>query len=355
MNGIMINYLRSIHGRMHDFAISKLKRKKIKYCLLKYLNLNKAYLVFTPDHGNIGDHAIALASRQFLQRNNIKLVELTIPRLLEIKQLGMLNMMNGRPIYINGGGNLGTLYPAYENMFREIIEANPDSNILILPNTAYYGDSECDIKDFCRSKVYYNARDNICVCLRENYSYSFLKGQYSNIVLAPDMVLSLEIPQTGGRRQGCLLCLRDDSEKILGDEDEKKVMEQLQTIFGENIKKTDMHVGHSISRHNRKKAVYAKIQEFRKAELVVTDRLHAMIFCTLTGTKCLVLNSKSHKMEGCYQWIQNLQYISFNVHPDEIGGKYRELPNHYEVYNTHMLRDAFIDLKKMVIRYGKEK
>ena len=50
---------------------------------------------------------------------------------------------------------------------------------------------------------------------------------------------------------------------------------------------------------DRKIQIELKLKEFCSAELVVTDSLHAMIFCAITGTPCIVLNSKSPKLKGC--------------------------------------------------------
>ena len=44
---------------------------------------------------------------------------------------------------------------------------------------------------------------------------------------------------------------------------------------------------------------------------MITDRLHSMIFCAITGTPCVVINSKSPKVRGCYEWIKELDYIQF--------------------------------------------
>jgi pyruvyl transferase EpsI len=59
----------------------------------------------------------------------------------------------------------------------------------------------------------------------------------------------------------------------------------------------------------RKQAVEEKLREFASAQLVITDRLHGMVFCAITGTPCVVVNSRSPKVLGCYEWIRELPYI----------------------------------------------
>ena len=53
------------------------------------------------------------------------------------------------------------------------------------------------------------------------------------------------------------------------------------------------------------------MQEFCSAKVVITDRLHGMIFAAITETPCIVFNNYNHKVEGTYQWIQYLPYIRF--------------------------------------------
>lgn len=43
--------------------------------------------------------------------------------------------------------------------------------------------------------------------------------------------------------------------------------------------------------------------------MMVTDRLHGMIFAAITNTPCIVITSKSPKVKGVYQWIKHLPYI----------------------------------------------
>jgi pyruvyl transferase EpsI len=45
-------------------------------------------------------------------------------------------------------------------------------------------------------------------------------------------------------------------------------------------------------------------------EVVVTDRLHGMIFAAITGTPCVVLQNSNHKIESTHQtWLSSLSHI----------------------------------------------
>ena len=62
-----------------------------------------------------------------------------------------------------------------------------------------------------------------------------------------------------------------------------------------------------------------------------------MIFCAITGTPCIVINSKSPKVRGCYEWIKDLEYIRFADSVSDIAAIYSEIPRKKHVYqNAHM-------------------
>ena len=84
-------------------------------------------------------------------------------------------------------------------------------------------------------------------------------------------------------------------------------------------------------------------------ELVITDRLHGMIFCAITGTPCVVINSKSPKVRGCYEWIKHLDYIRFADKAEDIAAEYYAIPKgpHYydDSHLTHYYDSLAEDIK----------
>ena len=55
----------------------------------------------------------------------------------------------------------------------------------------------------------------------------------------------------------------------------------------------------------------AKFNEFQTSKLVITDRLHGMIFAAITQTPCIVFGSLTHKTTESHAWLKNLGYIQF--------------------------------------------
>lgn len=294
----------------------------------------------------MGDHAIALAETQLLKKMGIDYVEITGKRLEEIQSKKCLNLMNGSPIFINGGGNLGTLWYDVEQLMRDVVIANPKSPIYIMPNTIYYEDSEWGSKEFERSKEIYNAHKNLHIFARERISYAKMKDTYSHVKLVPDMVLSLNWSAGQTEREGCLLCIRNDCERLCTEQEERELYDKLHTIFGGNICRIDTHAKHAVPIEEREQALKEKYMEFRKASLVVTDRLHGMIFCAITGTPCIVINSRSPKVKGCYEWIKDLEYVQYCDSMSDVLSALKRVPmKDFEYDNRYILRyyDSLID------------
>lgn len=311
---------------------------------------NSVFLVLTPEHGNLGDHAIAKAIKEMLLRLDMHIVEIPTSKLLRLRELGWLKIMNRKRILINGGGNLGTLWFNIEQLQRDIIISNPQSTIFIMPNTICYEDSDWGRNEFIKSKDIYNSHPKLYLFAREKTSYRIMRSAYQNVTLMPDMVLSLNECINDRERKGCLLCLRSDRERIRSDEQERIIRHQAATLFGSAVCDTDMVAGHRILINQRESELQGKFAEFSGAELVITDRLHGMIFCAITGTPCIVIDSKSPKVRGCYEWIKDLDYIQFVDNVSEIAAAYYRIPKGKHIYDNTYLMPYFNELVESIKR-----
>lgn len=346
--------LRWLHGQAHEAGIrAGLKRKyRAQFREMRRKNPKTVFLVLTPEHGNIGDHAIAYAETELFRRLGIDYYEVTGRQLDAWKYQGILDLMNGFPIFMNGGGNLGTLWMSVEELERDIIRKNPKSPVYILPNSIFYEDSHWGREEFEKSKIIYGRHRNLHLYAREETSFEVMRKAYRNVKLMPDMVLSLGECGVARERRGCLLCLRNDREKTRTQAQEQTIRRQAAALFGDAVSDTDMIHESSIPVAQREAVLKAKFAEFSGAELVITDRLHAMIFCAVTGTPCIVVDSKSPKVRGCYGWIRHLDYIRFADDVSKIEDEYHQIPQtahhyqnaHLEPYYDELARDILSKL-----------
>lgn len=343
--------LRRLHGMMVEY---KPNREYLQSFLTPFrekrkANPNTVFLLLTPQHGNMGDHAIAQAETDLLEANGIDYVEITGEQLNELRCKNLLRYLNGYPILMQGGGYLGTLWFESELCLREVIRKLSKSQIIFLPNTIFYEPNDWGNEEFQNSIRCYNRHRKLKLFAREKTSFEVMHKVYRDVKLVPDIVLSMNLPQADIPRSGCLLCLRNDCEKTRDDAYDRCLREQAASIFGDRVVDTDMVVKGTILPSQRKVALQTKFDEFRGAELVITDRLHGMIFCAITGTPCIVINSKSPKVRGCYEWIKQLDYIRFADDVASIAQEYQRIPQGPHDYDNEHLQHYFDDLLKDIL------
>jgi len=292
--------------------------------LYKAFHSQPVFLVFTPEHANLGDHAIAYAEAKMFNRLGIHFFEITGHQLYTLRHYNYLKMLNRATVFVNGGGNLGTLWPDIESMNRSLVEQLPDATICFFPNSIYYEDSPNGRAELQESVKIYNKHPKLFLYAREELSFSLMKSLYRHVKLSPDMVLSLEPSLNSSERSGCLICMRDDVERTVSKADYKTICLKATSYFN-NVRFTNTVLDHNVSVKDREAELCKKLQEFSRAELVITDRLHGMIFCAITGTKCIVLSGKSPKIRGCYEYLQGLSFIGLVNSAEEVFPKYEKL------------------------------
>lgn len=359
MNKDILYPLRRLHGLLYEWEQRQKRRREAYNTIfrpikqkLKY-NPNAVFLVMTPEHGNLGDHAIAYAETELLHEQGISYIEVTEWQINILKRYGWLDIMNGYPIFCQGGGYLGTLWFTAEENLRRIIRCNPKSPIIIFPQTIFYEDNDWGREELQKSIQIYNQHNGLTIYAREKTSYDFMKPIYRDVRLMPDMVMSLKRDDRQFVRSGCLLCLRSDCEKTRTDAQEQLIREQARAIFADNVKDTDMIDGDRIPVEQRESALDKKFAEFASAELVITDRLHGMVFCAITGTPCIVVDSKSPKVRGCYEWIRHLDYIRFADDMADIAQEYEQIPQTEHYYNNSHILHYYEELAKVVKEYAR--
>jgi pyruvyl transferase EpsI len=74
----------------------------------------------------------------------------------------------------------------------------------------------------------------------------------------------------------------------------------------------------SVNMENRARHVRDKLQEFASGRLVITDRLHGMLFAVITSTPCIAIDNCSHKVSGTYGWLKSIPFVQLVTDISEI-------------------------------------
>ena len=114
----------------------------------------------------------------------------------------------------------------------------------------------------------------------------------------PDMVHMLHTEYTF-ERHGALLCLRDDEEARITAQQRDDLSARVKAVIPEVTYTTNMNTV-DITRDIRGLVVRHELMRFAKHQVVITDRLHGMIFSVVTNTPCVVLSSYNQKIPEYY-------------------------------------------------------
>lgn len=315
--------------------------------------MRKVVLFGVPEYGNMGDIAITYAETQFIKDNFsqyelLEILEDDIEKnISEIK-----NIISDEDIlFLQGGGNLGDEYVSFEETRRLIVNTFPNNKIVIMPQTIHFSDTEVGKVELEKSKEAYNNHKYLTVIAREEVSYEIMKKEFykANVILAPDIVMYLDKTDDNIKRDGVTLFLRDDAEKVLTEGDSKQINDVISKYYN-NILHTDTHIGDEIkiTKEIREKMLEPKLQEAREAELVITDRLHGMIFAAITSTPCIAFGNYNHKITSSFKWLEHLNYIKYI----EDVGKLEETVEELRKLKEHKYNNEFAQkLHKQILKY----
>lgn len=323
--------------------------------ILKKENQGGRFILFnSPEHDNIGDHLISVAEVEFLKKyfSNQEVIEVTDKEFHWHHRAIRKYIKKEDVLLVTGGGFLGSLWLYHgEYHIRRIIKDYPDNKIVIMPQTAFFEETCRGQWEKKQTRKIYNQHKDLTICLREKQSLETMQQimeSHVSLVLAPDMVLSLPHHSYSQTRDGVLLCMRNDKECVLSEEEKddiKQILQDLKLAYSTTL----MHSGNCVGVEGRDDEIHKKMSEIAKAQLVITDTLHCMIVCAITGTPCIAFNNISGKVKNVYEWINTLPYIMCLDKPEQMKEKICSLleqgPQKYE---KELLEEYYANLAKEI-------
>lgn len=324
-----------IYDKYENYKLNK-KYNKIK-------EVNRIFIFGSPVGGNLGDQAIIVAEKRFLMDNypNYEIIDIDLSEYYRHIKFIKKYINNDEVIFLHGGGNLGNQYIHEENIRRDVVRNFPNNKIVLFPQTMYFINDENGKEELENSKKIYGSHPNLTLVSREKISFKLMKENFKNntIILTPDIVLYLNKSKNKVDRKGALFCMRGDLESKFTDLQKKEILELLKSNYDE-VKVTDTVVNENITKDKREVKLNEKFNEFANSELVITDRIHGMIFAAITSTPCIALSNYNQKVIGTYEWIKNLDYIKFANNINEVNMYINELKviKKYKYDNSHLLK-----------------
>ncbi|WP_016952105.1 polysaccharide pyruvyl transferase family protein [Anabaena sp. PCC 7108] len=325
-----------------------------------------------PDHLNLGDHLIWLGTVIYLTDVLKTKINYT-SSIADFSPTVMEKKIGKSPIFLHGGGNLGDLWPIHQQFREQIITKYQDRPIIILPQSILFN----NLDNLQKTANIFNSHPNLTIFVRDDRSYQIAKESFDKcrVIKSPDMAFQLlNSPGVSTNRQPkqsiLFLCRKDkelnlkfsvDNVKIpnlvvqdwvsykwvLGVQSSgiKRFVTQMvrevwqrglmtpvewiyrqkwQYFYGNADKFNQMY---NPAMHKLLWSfMYSGIYQFQQHQIVITNRLHGHILCTLLSIPHVFLPNAYYKNESFYEaWTKDIPFCRFVKDPTQIEFAVKEL------------------------------
>jgi len=306
--------------------VSNKTKNKIKYLISinhhiydKYNKKKKIVVCLSADYGNLGDVAISITQLEFLKKTFPEYEVFEFPISETYKNMKSLKSIIKKNdiITIVGGGNTSSRYQDIEDCRQFVIKKFKNNIVISFPQSIdleYMND-----KFLKQMRKVYSKHKNFYYFVREKYSYEFIKENLPciNCYLQPDIVLFNKINTKKNMQTNIILSLRRDKEKKLNIESQKSIISIIENLGNIKVLDTQFEGEFNYDLYERRKILNNLLSSYRDASLIITDRLHGMIFSYICNTPCIVFACDNQKIEGVYQFLKSSKkiryYKDFNI------------------------------------------
>lgn len=260
-----------------------------------------------PKYSNVGDSAIWLGELAYLRRYQRR------SRLLWTADADLMNwpvlpvLPPDAVILLHGGGNFGDLWPYHQQHREYILRQYPQHRIIQLPQTLYFQDAAN--QDRCRQVL--RDHPDFHLLVRDEASLALAADlRHGDVALCPDMALCLDNLPRRRPVHDMVTLLRNDKERrpepasplpdgvILTDwptVDTPFYAHRLDDWLArhrQTLRCVQPYVHYLLARRR----LHVGCQLLTAGRVVITDRLHGHILCTLLGIPHVVLDTAYGKI-----------------------------------------------------------
>lgn len=281
----------------------------------------KIVVMLGADYGNLGDVAITESQKEYLKAVFPDHVIIEVPISRTYRDMKSLKRrLNAKDIVtLVGGGNTGSLYPEIEAQRRFIVGCFPENQIVAFPQSVHFSQDSKSQKILSLSAKSYSRHANLIMLARDQYSYDFFTQKLGvKSGLFPDIVLSTQSLKQVKRSKTAVISIRSDKESSLPVGARIKITNELKNSRFKVVSRDTDIKSTKLTPAHRKEELKQVLDLYLGAQLVVTDRLHGMIFCVITKTPCIVFDNNNGKVLGAFKlWIKDTDYVRI-LNPSDI-------------------------------------
>jgi len=275
-------------------------------------------------HRNVGDLLMVEGALSFAKDNG-----LTITHWSSVHDNGRFlpNVGPEHTILLNGGGNLGDLWPRHEAYRQMVLSRYPANRIIVLPQTIYFRSQ--DAAQQCAAA--YRTHPSCTIFVRDAESKRFAGAVMGlHTVLVPDIahqLLDSELLTTNPTSgEGSLLLRRTDRESNLAEiPDHALDWDQIlraSTLWTHLALRLSIRLNRAAILHEplmqfgirtQRRMIKEAVRYFQPYRIIDTDRLHAMLLALLLGKEVVAHDNTYGKLfRYSDTWLQDIMRSQAN-------------------------------------------
>ncbi len=346
--------------RFDHLNVRILESYKKRWKLSEVFEINKSklrskkriFLIGSEDFKSLKDHQIAISIMEYLESTfpEYSIIEITATEYKAVRKLLPFLIKKKDLVCMPGGGNMAKVTPHTDYIRRDVMKKYHSNRKVIFPQTVHYHSSEEGILQLEKDQNLIQKCKNLTLCVRDHSSYEAAK-QYFNcsVVLIPDMVLYTNYQNRYDfERRGVILLFHNNPETTLSRED-NMLLENIVSKYTKDIRYNHMILNSDISVYDRRAVIDSFLQKIARAELIITDHLHGMLFSAITETPCVALSNSDEKMDGVFEWISKQGFVRVINNISELEEAIRDISGAgKQDYDNSSVLDGFDILTKLL-------
>jgi pyruvyl transferase EpsO len=317
---------------MHARAAVETLRARVEDALRPLLaSTERVALIDFPNTANVGDSAIYLGELACLESLGVPFPRFicdlrTYDRAELADRLGPSGV-----ILFAGGGSLGDVWPAAQELREEIVRSFPGHRIVHFPQTIHFerGDT------LRRTRATLNAHPDITLLVRDHRSLEIARNEFrARSELCPDVAFALgPLPRPVPASRPLLWLLRTDKEtrgpghQATGhtpvdwlDEPPMWLRTLSYRLMGAVRRRAVRRLARPLLMRAYAPLAHQRLQRglrlLAAGEVVVTDRMHGHILCLLMGIPHVLLDNSYGKLSSFYEtWTTDVDDVRWAESP----------------------------------------
>lgn len=269
-----------------------------------YRGIEEVHFTDFPDYSNVGDSAIALGQLDYFRQKQI-----AVRSIQSFATIGVSMYESKVPVMLNGGGNLGGLYPVLDDHRFELASRLRQGTTLIQsPQSVQFVDSKSET----RFRESFASRPGIRIGVRDQASLEKVVAHAPLALLAPDAVHFLGEIESNNPTVDVLVLARSDNEsqEDNGASDLSNVdwlvdgwKPRALTFLRLRARRLPQ-LAHALNPRPASWELVANARLRRgtavlsEGETIVTDRLHAMLIGLQMGRRVIAVDNNNSKLSS---------------------------------------------------------